>query len=89
MGTYASGLEAREIPTADKLKADVEGDIGEIDGVMRITAIRLHLQIDVPEDKREKAERLLESFSKGCPAYQSIKDCIDVRWTATLDQPVS
>ena len=64
---------------------EVEGDIAEVDGVIRITAIRVHFRARVPNELLEKAERLLESFSAGCPAYQSVKDCIDLSWTATFE----
>jgi organic hydroperoxide reductase OsmC/OhrA len=84
VGTYAAGLAARGVDAADNLVAEVEGDIAEVDGVIRITAIRLHLQASVPEAEREAATRLLESFHAGCPAYQSVCGAIDISCTGAL-----
>jgi uncharacterized OsmC-like protein len=67
------------------LTADAEGDIEEVDGVIRITAIRVKFRLQLPREAREKAERALETFPKGCPAYLSIKDCIRVSWSAELE----
>jgi uncharacterized OsmC-like protein len=61
--------------------ADVQGDIAEVDGVLRITDIRLAYHITIPRGTREKAERALETHADKCPAYQSVKGCIDVSWT--------
>ena len=38
----------RGIKSADNLVAQVEGDIEDVDGVMRITKIRLHYRFKVP-----------------------------------------
>jgi len=83
-GTYAAGLAARGIDTADNLVGEVEGDIAEVDGVIRITAIRLHLRVAVPDVERDGAERLIASYHAGCPAYQSVCDAIDISTTATF-----
>ena len=53
LGTYAAGLAARGVDASDKLVGEVEGDIAEVDGVIRITAIRLHMTAPVPEAERE------------------------------------
>ena len=49
LGTYAAGLAARGVDASEKLVGEVEGDIAEVDGVIRITAIRLHMTAPVPE----------------------------------------
>ncbi len=76
----------REIKSADNLVADVEGDIEEVDGVLRITKIRLTYGMTIPSGMREKAERALESYAEKCPAYQSVKGCIDCTWTAVINE---
>ena len=70
----------REIPSADNLVADVEGDIAEVDGVLKITAIRLHYRLTIPAGSRDKVDRALESYADKCPAYQSVKGCIECSW---------
>jgi uncharacterized OsmC-like protein len=76
----------RQIKSADNLVADVEGDIEEVDGTLRITKIRLRYRVQVPAGGKEKVERLLESYAEKCPAYQSVKACIDCSWTAEIQE---
>jgi len=64
--------------------ASVEGDIEEVEGVLRITVIRLHFQLaanaaDGTVD-RDVVDRALETYAQKCPAYQSVKGCIECSW---------
>lgn len=72
--------------SAENLKAAVEGDIEAIDGVLRITRIRLRYQATIPEGTRESVERALAVYADGCPAYQSVKGCIAVSWEAEFTE---
>jgi uncharacterized OsmC-like protein len=74
----------RGIPSAENLTADVEGDIAEVDGVLRITEIRLQFRIEIPPGTRDKAERAVQTYADKCPAYQSLKNCIACRWDAEI-----
>ena len=74
----------RGIKSADNLVAQVEGDIEDVGGVMRITRIRLRYRFQVPAGSREKVDRLLASYAEQCPAYQSVKGCIDCTWDAEV-----
>ena len=76
----------REIKSAENLVADVEGDIAEVEGVLRITKIRLHFRIRAPQGNQEKIDRALASYAEKCPAYQSVKGCIDCSWDAEIDE---
>jgi len=60
----------------------VEGDIEPVGGVLRITRIRLRFTASIPAGSMDKAERAVEVFAANCPAYQSVKDCIDVSWNS-------
>jgi uncharacterized OsmC-like protein len=64
--------------------AQVEGDIEDVGGVMRITKIRLHYRFKIPAGSREKVERVLASYAEKCPAYQSVKGCINCTWDADI-----
>jgi len=64
----------------------VEGDIEDLDGVLKITKIRLKYRFNLPEGAKEKAERALGVYAEKCPAYQTIKNCIDVSWTADMEE---
>ncbi len=76
----------RDIRSADNLVADVEGDIEEVDGVLRITTIRIHYRLTIPAGTREKVDRVLESYAEKCPAYQSVKGCIECTWDAQTQE---
>ncbi len=76
----------REVASAGNLLAHVEGDIAEVDDVLRITAIRLRYEIKIPGGTRQKAERALETYADKCPAYQSVRQCIDVSWSADIEE---
>ena len=62
----------------------MEGDVAEVDDVLRITAIRLHYRLAVEAGgtgvERDAVDRALESYADKCPAYQSIRGCIDCSW---------
>ena len=76
----------RGIKSADNLVAQVEGDIEDVDGVMRITKIRLQYRFQAPAGSREKVDRLLASYAEQCPAYQSVKGCIECSWNAEIEE---
>jgi uncharacterized OsmC-like protein len=76
----------RGIKSAGNLVAQVEGDIEDVDGVMRITKIRLHYRFRAPAGSREKVNRLLASYAEKCPAYQSVKGCIECSWDAEVEE---
>lgn len=81
-----SALEVRQINSAENLVADVEGDIEEVDGVLKITQIRLRYRLTIPAGSRDKVNRVMESYADKCPAYQSIKGCIDCRWDIDITE---
>ena len=72
--------------SAENLICHVAGDIEEVDGVLKITTIRLGYEFKIPTGFREKAERALETYAEKCPAYQSVKGCIDCTWTAEFEE---
>ncbi len=84
-GTLGRALEARGIPSyPEKLASEVEGDIEDVEGIMTITAIRVHYRARIPKGKRAEAERALAFHERGCPAAMSVKGCIQVTYTADL-----
>jgi len=77
-------LDARGIPSSENLAASVEGDIEDVNGVLTISKIRLKYTFTVSPELREKAERALAVYAEKCPAYMSVKDCIDCSWEAEI-----
>jgi uncharacterized OsmC-like protein len=76
----------RGIASANNLVAQVEGDIEDVDGVMKITRIRLHYRFRIPAGSKEKVDRVLASYADKCPAYQSVKGCIGCSWDAKIEE---
>ena len=77
----------RGIPShPDKLRAQVEGDIEDVDGVMKITRIRVRYHITLPKGKRDEAQRALDVHERGCPAAMSVKDSIAIEWSADFEE---
>jgi uncharacterized OsmC-like protein len=64
----------------------VEGDIEDVEGVLRITKIRLTYKLKIPPGSRDKAERALAVYSDKCPAYQSVRNCIQCTWQAEMTE---
>ena len=83
MGT---ALDVRGIKSAENLVAHMEGDIEDVGGVLKITKIRLKYVFKIPPGAKEKAERALAVYAEKCPAYQSVKECIEVSWDAEIDE---
>jgi hypothetical protein len=79
MGTLATALASRKIPThTDRYKAQVEGDIEDQDGVLRIARIRVDYELKVPAGKTGEAREVFGGYLKNCPTTISIIGCIDI-----------
>jgi hypothetical protein len=79
MGTLARFLAGKQIDTPkDNYWADVEGDIEDVNGVLKITRIRVNYHLKVPPGKEEEAKQALTVYLAGCPAAQSVIGCIEI-----------
>ena len=79
MGTLARFLAEKQIPTPeDRYQADVEGDIENVNNVLRITQIRVTYRLKVPRNKVEEAKGAFSSYLTSCPAAQSVIGCIKI-----------
>lgn len=80
MGTLAKLLASKEIPTPEHLYwADVEGDIEDVHGILRITAIRVSYHLKVNENRAHDAKESFANYIAQCPAAQSIINCIKIK----------
>jgi hypothetical protein len=80
MGTLATLLAGKKIPTPEHLYwADIEGDIENVDGVLRITTIRVKMHLKCAEEKVADAKEAFANYITRCPAAQSVKDCIKLQ----------
>jgi hypothetical protein len=79
MGTLARFLAEKHIPTPeDRYQADVEGDIENVNDVLKITQIRVAYRLKVPPGKVEEAKGAFSSYLPSCPAAQSLIGCIKI-----------
>lgn len=85
-GTLAGALAARKVEfDRSTFTANVEGTItGPTNKTIRITAIHVTYELSVPMAQRTTAERALEVHPAGCPAHESVKDAIEVTWSANI-----
>lgn len=86
-GTLAGALEARGIPHyPEKLHADAEGTIENVDGKPVITSIRITYHITVPKGKAADAERAVKVHKAGCAAATSVERGIRVESGAQIHE---
>jgi hypothetical protein len=79
MGTLATVLAGKKIPTfEDRYWADVEGDIENVNGVLKITKIRVKCHLKVPSGKAPEAQEAFSTYLVRCPAAQSVIGCINI-----------
>jgi len=80
MGTLARFLAERQIPTPeDRYRAEVEGDIENINHVLKITQIRVKYYLRVVQGKAQEARDAFSSYLTSCPAAQSVIGCIHIK----------
>src|SRR5260370_32263980 len=84
-GTLRGALAGRKIAfDRESYTATVEGRIAGIGKTIYIKSIHVHYELAVPTEAREATERALAAHPLGCPAHQSVKDAIEISWSAAL-----
>ena len=80
MGTLAAVLAGKGIKTSEDLyRAEVEGDIENVSGVLKITQIRVDYHLTAGQEKADGAREAFASYIASCPAAQSVIGCIDIK----------
>lgn len=80
MGTLATVLAKKRIRThEDVFRADITGDIEDVDGVLKITRIQVNYTLKVEEEKRQDALEALDNYLTLCPGAQSVVGCIELQ----------
>jgi organic hydroperoxide reductase OsmC/OhrA len=86
MGTLATLLTGKKISTSeDRYRAEAEGDIENVGGVLKITQIRVKYHLKIHPEKVPEAENAFSSYLQFCPAAQSIKGCIEIKDELVLE----
>ncbi len=87
MGTLATVLAGKKIPTfGDRFRADVEGDVEDVGGVLKITTIRVRYTLKVPSGKTGDAREALRTYIARCPAAMSVKGAIAIEDSAEITE---
>ncbi|MEJ2470374.1 MAG: OsmC family protein, partial [Desulfuromonadales bacterium] len=77
LGTFARVLANKKIETpAESFQAEVEGDIENVDGVLKITEIRVHYQLTLDRDQEDDARWAFDHYLDKCPGAMSVEGCI-------------
>ncbi len=88
-GTLARFLAGKQIQTPqESFWTDVEGDIEDVNGVLKITQIRVNFHLKVPPGKEGDAREAFGVYLAGCPAAQSVIGCIEILDNAVIEQAV-
>ena len=86
MGTLAAVLASKKIPTLkDRYRAEVKGEIEDVDGVLKITHIDVHYFLAVNNEQKKDAEDALNVYISRCPAAQSVIGCIKISHEITFE----
>jgi uncharacterized OsmC-like protein len=87
MGTLAQFLAKKDIPTPeDRYAAHVEGDIEDVNGVLKITRIKVQYSLTIPPGKRDDAQQAFEQYLPYCPAAQSVIDAIHIEHDLKIEE---
>ena len=72
------------VPNGD-ISCTAEGTNEVVDRIIVLRKIDVHYTIRLPEGAdREKVDRALATHVAKCPTAQSIKDAVDIAWTAEV-----
>jgi organic hydroperoxide reductase OsmC/OhrA len=87
MGTLAKFLAEKRIPTPEELYwADVEGDIENVNNVLKITQIRVKYHLKAPQEKTTEVKEAFSSYLTSCPAAQSVIGCIQIKDDIVIEE---
>ncbi len=79
MGTFATVLAKSKIPTPqERYRADVAGDIENVNGVLKITRIQVRYTLKLKPEQRPAAEAAFAVYLPHCPAAQSVTGAIEL-----------
>jgi len=80
MGTLATLLAGKKIRTPEgSFRAEVEGDIEDVAGILKITTIRVTYYLKVSSEKAAEAKEAFGAYLSSCPAAQSVIGCIAIQ----------
>lgn len=87
-GTLARVLAEKQIDTLQEgtYWVEAEGDIENVNNVLKITNIRVKYHLKVPKGKVDDAKQALATYLVRCPAAQSVTGCIAIHDEADIEE---
>lgn len=68
----------------ERYRADVSGDIEDVDGVLKITRINVHYTLKLAPDQRDAAKKAFDVYLPHCPSATSVQAAIEINHTLEL-----
>ncbi|MFH1488108.1 MAG: OsmC family protein [Pseudomonadota bacterium] len=86
MGTLAAVLAGKNIETSkDRFRAEVKGDIEDVEGVLKITRIQVDYFLKAEKAQQSEAREALDVYLPRCPGAQSVIGCIQITHDITFE----
>ncbi len=63
----------------DRYWAEVEGDVENVNNVLKITQIRVKYHLKAPKGKVEESKKAFSSYLTHCSAAQNVIGCIKIQ----------
>lgn len=91
LGTLNGALEARGVSLApESISASATGMNELVNGLVRLTEIRVHYRLRIPSGTRDSVDRALSRHQEKCPTATSLAAAVAIRWTADItEQPAA
>ncbi len=64
----------------------MEGDIENIDGVIRVTRMRVRYHLKIPAGKRHEAERAIAVHENRCPAAVTLRGAVSIGYSSQIQE---
>lgn len=62
------------------------GEIGPVDGTLKITRIAVRYEIVIPSGLRAETDRALAHHVAKCPVAQTLAPCVPIDWEAEITE---
>jgi hypothetical protein len=89
LGAFARVLADNKVrvrTSEDHYWVDVEGDVENVHGVLKLTEIRVNFHLKAPKEMHEEILKTFGSYLTSCPAAQSVIGCIRIKDTLILEE---
>ncbi|HEU5186570.1 MAG TPA: hypothetical protein VFU01_18505 [Gemmatimonadaceae bacterium] len=87
LGTLNGALEVRGIKLAPEAISATGTGVNElVNGIVRLTEIRIHYRLRIPSGTREPVDRALSRHQEKCPTAVSLAAAVSISWTADIEE---